>query len=153
MAENSSISLFCDTDGQLFLYRGNERLLVFATLCFPWTDPDHYLSLKDIDGKEIMLIKDFKSLDKKSYEAIQLPLAHARFSFEITAIASIKEDFQLRVWTVTTTSGPRRFLTHMDTWPLETPDGAYIIKDLEGDYYRISQLDDRSNHLFWAFRS
>ena len=149
------ISLYRDAWGQLMLEQEGKHSHVFLKPCFPWSEPERYLSLRDKEGVELTVVDDLNDLDEESREAAQAELKQARFCFEVTAIDSVERDFELRVWKVRTDGGPRRFLTHLDTWPFKLPDGVLILRDLAGDLYRISdpdKLDRKSGKLLWAFR-
>ncbi|WOO43363.1 DUF1854 domain-containing protein [Rubellicoccus peritrichatus] len=152
---DQTISLYRDAWGQLMMEQEGKHSHVFLKPCFPWSEPERHLSLRDKEGVELAVVENLNDLDEESREAANAELKQARFCFEITGIESVERDFELRVWKVRTSEGPRRFLTHLDTWPLKLPGGVLILRDLAGDLYRVSdpdKLDKKSGKLFWAFR-
>jgi len=84
-----------------------ERVSLFRT--FPFTLGDRYLSVRDLDGKEIGIIKDMDVFPPEAVEAFKAELARRYFTPTITRIKSMKEEFGYAYWEVETDSGPRRF--------------------------------------------
>jgi hypothetical protein len=122
--------------------------------CFPWSEPDRYFSLKDVEGKELLLVRELSELDLSSCEALRGALREAGFLFEIERIDSIKEELQLRVWKVRTRQGVRQFQTELESWPRKLPGGAILIKDISGDLFcirNIGALNEKSQDLIWPF--
>lgn len=154
ISTDTTISLYRDAWDQLMLEQEGKHSHVTLKPCFPWTSPDSFLSLRDKESIELALIEDLDALDADSRAAATEELNRAGFCFEITAFDTIEREFELRVWQVRTREGPRRFLTKLDAWPHKLPNGAFIIRDLAGDLYRVTdpgKLDKKSAGLFWAF--
>jgi hypothetical protein len=110
---------------------------VRPVVCFPWSEPDSYISL-----------------DHSSRQALETTLRQTRFVFEVIAINNIEDEFELRTWLVETRQGPRSFQTKLDKWPRALENGAVIIRDVSGDFYQISDpmaMDPASRKLVWAF--
>lgn len=148
------ITLMRLADGRLELRRGEATHVVTARRCFPWSEPGHYVSLRDADDNEVALVASPTVLDAASREALECVLAEAGFVLVITGIASITEEFELRLWKVQTSQGPRQFQTARDEWPREVPGGGLLIRDVAGDLYHIpapEQLDAASQKRLWAF--
>ncbi len=81
-------------------------------------------------------------------------MCEAGFIFDVSAVLEIEEEVELRNWLVRTHQGARRFQTRLDDWPRKLPDGGLLIRDVTGDFYRVSdpaQLDRTSRALLWAF--
>lgn len=122
--------------------------------CFPWSEPTHFISLRDSDDKEIALIDHPSSLDDDSRQALELALAEAGFVLDVTQVVNIEEEIEIRQWTVVTKQGRRSFQTHLDDWPRVLPAGGLLIRDVAGDLYRLpvpATLDKKSRELLWAF--
>lgn len=142
-------------DGRLQAFADGEWKPVQVHRCFPWTEPEHFISLRDTDGKEVALVDDPASLDEASRAAVQKALAMAAFVFEITSIDDIRQDIELRVWSVKTDKGARRFQTELDAWPDSVPGGGWLLRDVTGDLYRfppIEKMDRATRKKFWAFQ-
>jgi hypothetical protein len=141
-------------DGQLWARRRGEERAVFVRRCFPWSEPTDYVSLRDADEKEFALIRSLDELDDASREVLEQALAEAGFVLEITAIASVDEEVEIRNWRVETRQGPRSFQTRLDDWPRQVPSGGTLIRDVAGDLYYVkdpASLDKKSRELLWAF--
>ncbi len=141
-------------DGRLRVCVKGESHVVQIRRCFPWSDPTRYLSLRDDDDKEIVLIADPAQLDEGSRQVLEDALAEAGFLFDITAVLEVEEEVELRHWRVQCRQGSRTFQTRLDEWPRRLPDGSLLIRDLAGDLYRlpdIATLDRKSRKLLWAF--
>lgn len=96
--------------GFLRLQKGEavyERVSLFRT--FPFTLGDRYLSVRDMDGNELGMIKEMGDFPAEAVEAFKAELERRYFSPTITQIKSMKEEFGYAYWEVETDSGPRRF--------------------------------------------
>jgi hypothetical protein len=141
-------------DGRLWARVGDHHAPVLPTRCFPWSEPDRWVSLRDGDGKEVALVEDPRELDEASRDALETALRETAFVFEVTRILEIEEEVEIRTWTVETRQGVRKFQTARDAWPRELPTGDYLVRDVAGDLYRIGdpeQLDAQSRRYLWAF--
>ncbi|HJU74723.1 MAG TPA: DUF1854 domain-containing protein [Gemmatimonadaceae bacterium] len=122
--------------------------------CFPWSEPQRHISLRDEDDVEIALIEDPTSLDVESRQALEEALADAGFVLEVTRVIDIDEEVEIRHWTVDTKQGHRTFQTHLDDWPRVLPSGGRLIRDVGGDLYHLAdpaRMDKKSRDLLWAF--
>ena len=142
-------------DGRLWLVRPDGRATpVRVNRSFPWSHPSLYLSLLNEDDEEVGMVKDPAELDAGSRGALEEALVEAGFVFEITGVAKIDEEVEIRSWSVTTRQGSRSFQTRLDDWPRELPGGGLLIRDVAGDLYRLGEvatLDKKSRDLLWAF--
>ena len=153
-AERARLTLERATDGRLRATAGGETRVVHVRRCFPWSEPERFLSLRDEDGEEFALIADPNELDPNSRAALQRALADAGFLFVISAVLAIDEEVELRHWRVRTRQGERSFQTRLDDWPRTLPDRGLLIRDVAGDLYRLPEpasLDAASRALLWAF--
>jgi len=140
-------------DRRLWVSTGDRDVPVTIHYCFPWSDPSRYISLRDDDGDEVVLLSDLNGVDDESRHVLQSALKQAGFVLEIIRILSIHEDFEIRNWHVITRQGSRRFQTQLDEWPYEVPGGGLIIQDLAGDLYYVEdpgKMDKTSKKLFWT---
>jgi hypothetical protein len=141
-------------DGRLAARLGDDVRVVHVRRSFPWSEPDRYLSLRDEEGKEFALVRDPHELSEASRLVLEQALREAGFLFDITRVADIEEEVELRHWSVSTQQGARCFQTRLDDWPRRLPDGGLLIRDVTGDLYRVADartLDRRSRALLWAF--
>lgn len=141
-------------DGRLFAIVDGQRVLVTLRQCFPWSEPRRFLSLRDEDDEEVMLVDDPAALDDESRQALEQALAAAGFVLDVTRVVSIDEEVEIRHWVVETRHGQRAFQTHLDEWPRVLPGGGLLIRDVAGDLYRLddpAHMDRRSRDLLWSF--
>jgi Domain of unknown function (DUF1854) len=140
-------------DGLFWARLGEKQSAVKLQRCFPWTEPDRYISLRAADDSEFAFVEDPTELDATSRALLEQALEEVGFVFRITRVMKVEEEFELRVWQVETPFGPRAFQTALDSWPRETPDGGLLIEDVAGDLFAITDpaaLDPRSRELVWA---
>jgi len=141
-------------DGQLWAVRDGDERAVRVRRLFPWTTGARHVSLRDIDDSEFALVDPGEPLDEASASVLDEALAAAGFVLEVTAVLSIEDEIEVRVWKVRTRQGARTFQTHLDDWPRETPGGGLLIRDVAGDLYHVlhpATLDATSRELLWAF--
>jgi len=152
--EESALTLEVGADGRLRAARGDRRSVVHVRRCFPWSEPDRFLSLRDEEGEEFALVADPATLDAQSRAVLERALAQAGFVFAVTRVLGIDEEVELRHWRVVTRQGDRRFQTRLDEWPRRLPDGGFLMRDVSGDLYRFAdpaRMDRRSREVLWAF--
>jgi hypothetical protein len=150
----ASLNIERGADGRLCASLGNEQRVVRVHRCFPWSEPDQFISLRDDDGEEFALVSDPGELSVAAQSVLLDALGEAGFIFDVAGVGEIEEEVELRNWLVRTNQGARRFQTRLDDWPRKLPDGGLLIRDVTGDFYRISDpgaLDRKSRALLWAF--
>jgi hypothetical protein len=153
-AQSGHVVLERRTDGQLWATAGGEKRPVVVRRCFPWSEPQDFISLRDLDENEFALIRTPAELDDASRDALEEALAEAGFVLEIIAVDSVTEEIEIRHWKVQTLQGPRSFQTQLDDWPRTVPSGGTLIRDVAGDLYHIrdpGSLNKKSRELLWAF--
>ncbi|MGQ0649471.1 MAG: DUF1854 domain-containing protein [Gemmatimonadaceae bacterium] len=141
-------------NGRLTVSRDGIMIAVKVQMCFPWSEPRRFLSLRDDEDGEVVLVNDPAALDEASRQALDQALAEAGFVLEVTRVVSIEEEVEIRQWSVETTHGNRSFQTHLDDWPRLLPSGDLLIRDVSGDLYRLLNpggMDRKSRELLWAF--
>ena len=140
--------------GQLLLHSQRGSIPVRPVACFPWSEPNNYISLRNEAGAEVGFIQSAAELDHSSRAALEITLRQTRFVFQVTGIEQVEDEFELRTWSVKTRQGPRSFQTKLDEWPRTLENGGVIIRDLSGDLYQIKDptaLDPASQKLVWAY--
>jgi hypothetical protein len=141
-------------DGQLWIRDGEARKAVEVHRCFPWSDPGQFLSLRDSESREVALVTDLGELAESSRRALEEALIDAGFVLQVTRIADVDEEVEIRTWKVETAQGPRSFQTKLDDWPWEVPGGGIVIRDVAGDLYHVpdpAAMDEKSRRWLWAF--
>ena len=152
--ERGSDLILRRSSGRLIAIVDGQAVLVRLRQCFPWSEPNRHLSLRDEDDEEVALVEDPASLEPESRRALDEAVAEAGFVLEVVRVLAIEEEVEIRQWKVETKHGPRSFQTHLDDWPRALPMGGLLIRDVGGDLYLLAapgQLDRRSKELLWAF--
>lgn len=141
-------------DGRLWAANGEEVRTVRVRRCFPWTEPNRYISLRDGEENEFALVRDLSELGRESRQVLESALVDAGFVLEVMRLEAVEEEVEIRNWRVETRQGPRTFQTRLDDWPRELPGGGILIRDVAGDLYHVpdpSRLDKKSRDLLWVF--
>ena len=139
---------------RLWLEHAGKVACVRPVRCFPWSAPGELVSLRDKDEQEHYFVTSLEELDAASRAALRTALACAGFVLEVSAVLSVEEDYEVRVWKVRTRQGARIFQTRLDDWPWRAPDGTYLIRDLCGDLFQLppaERLDRQSQRWLWAY--
>lgn len=120
-----------------------DRVGVYRT--FPFTDPDHYISIREVDEKarEIGVIKDLKSDVTKEEAAMLLEQLEIRyFTPVIKKIYNIKEEYGYAYFEVKTNFGKCKFTIHMSGGSVvHLSEERILISDLDGNRYEIPDLN------------
>ncbi|MGE9296404.1 MAG: DUF1854 domain-containing protein [Puniceicoccales bacterium] len=144
---------FCGAGRLTAWHQGKDAVLVRPVKCFPLSEPGRFLSLRDDKNEEFAFINDVSTLDETSAAALNEALTAGGFTFAVTGIDEIKEDFELRVFKVRTAAGERQFQTALDAWPRSVEDGSFLMEDVFGDLYRFppsEELDPESAKRLWS---
>ena len=74
--------------------------------CFPWSVPQAYVSIRNKEGKEVVLLKTLDELDEASRAIVQQELHDKVFNPKITRIVEHKSEFGVTSITAETDRGP-----------------------------------------------
>lgn len=143
-------AVFARTDGgfvslRLAMPDGEEKTYqrVAVHRCFPHSDPDHYISIREPegDGREIGLIEDLRALPEDTQKMLLEQMALRYFSPKITRVHTIKEEYGYSYWDVETDKGACRFTVRMGGGSVYAI-GAnrYLVTDLDGNRFEIPDL-------------
>lgn len=109
--------------------------------CFPLTDPDRYLSVRDVHGEEIGLLRDLNELDPESQRAVRAEIRRRYVVPVIRKILSLRERYGLLLWEVETDRGRHRFVTRSGREGVEQLEPhRLILTDIEGNRYYIPDI-------------
>jgi hypothetical protein len=156
MSTGASPSLRRGLDGRLLLRKtdGAVEVAVHVALCFPWTAADRFLSLRNPDGQEELLIDDYRALPEGERALLEEDLRRRYFVAHITHVTDIREDADLFRWQVTTDAGERSFLTSRTERPRRLAGGELVVRDVSRDVYVIpdlGRLDASSRAKLWLY--
>ena len=144
-----AFEILTDGRGKLVLRRpGLEDVAdVRIRRAFPWSDPNHFVSIRSSDGKELLLIEDASSLTDAQRQAIEASLAATVLIPLIRQIDAIDVRFGFQQWRVRTDRGPIEFRVQEREDIRFLPDGRFTVRDADGNIYelpRLEELDDSS---------
>jgi len=117
---------------------------------FPFSNPEHWVSLRDAHAREIFFIEDLAALDPRSRAVLDDALARREFVPLILRINAISTQAEPSEWWVETDRGATRFALNSedDVRPLSLR--RVLIVDTHGMRYLIPDirtLDAASRHL------
>jgi hypothetical protein len=127
---------------------------VRASSCFPWSLPDQFVSLADDKGREVLMVEDLAGLEPAERDLLAGEIGLKNFVPRIGRIRSIRREIELFHWSVSTSAGPRSFLTHRHEAPRSLHGGKVLIRDINSDLYLIDDikaLDPKSLKLLWMY--
>lgn len=135
-------------NGLLAIEKDGKAIEVFVKESFPWSNPGEFLSLRDIDDNEILLVESLESgLEIETVKLLKEELLNSQFVLKVVSIEDIIEDVELRRFFVTTEQGKRQFQTKLEDWPEVVDGNVILVEDLAGDIFRIedwTKLDKSS---------
>ncbi|HWT26300.1 MAG TPA: DUF1854 domain-containing protein [Mobilitalea sp.] len=120
-----------------------ERVGLYRT--FPFTDPEHYISVREADEKarEIGVIKDLKAnVTKEEVRMITEQLELRYFTPIIKKVNDIKEEYGYAYFDVKTNYGVCKFTIQMNGGGsvFHLSEYRILITDLDGNRYEIPDL-------------
>ena len=122
-------------------------LRVKAKLCFPFSSPNRYVSIRDGNDDEIGIISDLAHISKEYRGWIEDDLDLRYFTPRVKSIKLIRHRFGGVEWHVDTDCGSKRLITKgvHDTMT-EIEPGRYVITDVDGNRYEVfvDELDAAS---------
>lgn len=144
-----SFDLVQDEQGRLVLRRpGRDDVVdVRVRRAFPWSAPDRLISIRDAEGKELLLVDSLEPLDDGRRTILERALADASFVPRITAVEEVDVRFGYQQWKVRTDRGPAEFRVQEREDIRFLPDGRFRIKDADGTVYEmvsLAELDQAS---------
>ncbi len=146
--EPEKVMFFRSGDALRVTIEGDKSCLrVVPMRAFPISMRDRYVSLRDMAGNELGMIRDPDELDRDSRKLLKDEIRKRYFTPVIRGIKSLQDKFGIVEWEVETDRGVRKFMTRSLHDSLNETEGGFIITDLENNRYEIrdrSELDPRS---------
>lgn len=141
---NDSFDLVVDEQGRLVLRRPDKDDVVDVRVrrAFPWSKPGSYVSIRDAEGKELILIDDLESLDAGRRKTIEQWLGDTSFLPRIVSVDDVDVRFGYQQWKVRTDRGKAEFRVQEREDIRFLPDGRFRIKDADGTVYEMVRLDE-----------
>jgi len=109
---------------------------------FPFSDPDHYISIQTREGKEIGMFRTLEGMAPESRRVLQEELERRYFIPIIQKVYSLTEEYGQLRWDVETDRGRRVF--YVRNWRdnvHELSPVRYLIVAVDGSRYEIRDLN------------
>lgn len=154
----SDFSLQKDERGQLSVLDavGRRHENVEPIRAFPISDPEHWVSLCDPNGREIVQIRDLNELSAEQRTLLLSELTRREFVPVIRRIESISSLAEPCEWFVETDRGPTSFVLNSDEHVRKLGQDRALILDSHGLRYLVPdamQLDAHSRRLLSRYLS
>lgn len=136
-SENKFLTLILNENGEEKKY---DR--VFLHRAFPHELLWEYISVLDVDNKEIGLIYNIEDFDTETVALLKTELERKYYSPTITTIESVKERYGFSYWSVTTSDGKKISFTMQDTYRniMHTGDDTLLLLDVDGNRFTIESV-------------
>lgn len=134
-----SFGLVHDAWGKLVLIDGDGQRHVGVTpiRIFPTSDADHWISILDARGRELLLVEDPSRLGAVVRELLESELAKREFMPEILQIQYVSSIMEPCDWEVLTDRGPTRFVLKSEDDIRRLGPFSGIVIDAQGVRYLI----------------
>ncbi len=140
---NPSDLRFFRHNGVLRLTVGDDRSYwkVQVYRCFPLTDPDRYISVRDAANNEIGVLYELRALTPENQQLVWEELQRRYLVPIVRRILSVQEWHGLLAWEVETDRGRHRFLTRAPQESIEQPEPhCCVIADVDGNRYYLPDI-------------
>ena len=153
-----TFSLQKDERGQLTVLdaAGQRHENVEPIRAFPISDPEHWISLCDPNGREIVQVRDLAELSVEQRTLLLSELTRREFVPVIRRIESISSLAEPCEWFVETDRGPTSFVLNSDEHVRKLGQDRALILDSHGLRYLVpdaKQLDAHSRRLLSRYLS
>lgn len=126
--------------------RKYERVGIYRT--FPFTDPGHYISIREADEKarEIGIIKDlWTDMTEEAARMLEEQMKLRYFTPVVKKINDIKEEYGFAYFNVITDFGTCKFTIQMNSGSVvHLTEDRILIMDLDGNRYEIPDVNQLS---------
>lgn len=120
---------------------------VIAVRCFPVTNPNEFISIREADskkkgrGKEIGMIRRMAEMPADAQAVINEELERRYFTPELLKITGMKEKFGYSYWDVETSAGKVTFVLNNPFSNIRVlEDQSVFINDIDGNCFKISDV-------------
>ncbi len=131
---------------RITIERDRSCLRVVPMYSFPRSMRDQYISLRDMAGDELGMIRSLDELDRDARKLLEEELRRRYFTPVIREIKSISDKFGIVQWEVETDRGPKTFITRSLHDSLKESGAGFIITDMEDNRYEIRDCSHLDSH-------
>ncbi len=135
-------SLEKDDQSRLILHRPNQDDVIDVRVrrAFPWSSPSHFISIRNKDGKEVLLVENLFDLPPDVAKIIDAEPTSTSFNPRITRVIHVDVRFGFQTWHLQTDRGPIEFRVQEREDIRFMPDGRFTVKDADGNLYEMPPL-------------
>jgi hypothetical protein len=150
------LELAYDAWGRLVLIdgAGQRHVGVEPVRAFPLSDPDHWISIVDSDGRELAMVKDLAALSEQTRALLLQELSRREFVPVILRVVRIRGEMPRARWEVETDRGPAEFTVAEEDQVRRLGPNRLLVTDGRGLRYLIpdvTRLDAGSRRLLEPF--
>ena len=122
---------------------------IFLHRAFPFDFPYSYISVLDLESKELGLIQEVSAFDDETAQILRDELDRKYYTPVISQILSVKEKFGYSYWKVITDEGELSFTLHDTFRSLLKVGGTRIfVNDIDGNRYEIPDIEKLDHKSF-----
>ncbi|MBO9610135.1 MAG: DUF1854 domain-containing protein [Paenibacillaceae bacterium] len=126
---------------------GNAYREVVVYRAFPFTYATRYISIRQVSGDEIGVVRDIAELDEESRTELLHELQLRYFMPIVTRVDSVKQKNDLWIWELQTNRGPTRFAMRNLHEYTQFPGGnRLILTDMTGKRCEIGDWTALDGH-------
>ncbi len=142
VAGAGSFGLSHDAWGRLVMIdsAGKRHVGVEPARAFPISDPEHWISICDTDGRELACVEDLAALPPAVRQVLEDDLAHREFVPVIQKIYRVSTDGEPAEWDVDTDRGRTRFSLNSEEDIRRLGPHRALVIDAHGIRYLINDL-------------
>ena len=139
---SGEFGLHHDAWGRLVLIDGDGRrhIGVEPVRGFPISDPEHWISICDAEGRELTCIRSLSELPESVRQVLEVDLARREFVPVVRRIVTVSTDSEPSQWEVETDRGPTRFMLNSEDDIRRLGPYSALVIDVHGIRYLISDL-------------
>jgi hypothetical protein len=141
-SSDDGFGLVRDQWGQLALVDadGVRHHNVTVVPLFPISDPEHWISICDADGEEIVCVADPAKLAPDTYRVLKDEMSHREFAPIVERINRVSSALEPSEWDVQTDRGRTRFVLQSDEKVRRLGANTVAIEDANGIRYLIPDV-------------
>lgn len=136
--------IFRDEAGRLVARLGGQAqpmVDVRVARCFPWSQPEKYLSILDKDGKEVTLLPSLDALDAGSRKIVEEELRDKVFYPKIKRVISCKREFGMMSIVAETDRGQVTFVLQSREDVRVLSASRVLFRDPDGNMYELADSE------------
>lgn len=121
-------------------FRDKECDRIAVHRCFPFTEPDSFLSIRDQEGNELGILRHIQDVPEQTQQLLRSQMALRYFLPKIQKVNHLKEEYGYSYWDVVTDKGACRFTASSHNAVARLSDTRLIIQDIHGNRYEIEDI-------------